>query len=367
MAGVNQVKNIIRVGQKAKVPVWIWSTHGQGKSEAVKQVAAEQGIECIDIRAALTEAGDWMGLPYVDKEKGVTVMKFAPAPFLPPNALHGDDGSRGILFLDELNRARQDVLNCVFQLALDGRIGNHYVLPKGWYIVVAANPSDSDYQVTGNEPALMGRFCHVQLLPTASEWLTHAKGSKVRDDLYAFIQDNEKMLGNNKSGFKLEQVRENPRAWVLYGKMVDAAESLNLLDEVITDIGAGLVGATAAVQYAEYRKSKFKRLSAEKILTDYAKVRKDVIEMVKNGRLDALKDAIDALLETGKFDYKATMKDADKLKNIASFFTDCPPDVTFTGISKIVKEYPPEFVKALLNVDGKEKTLYKRVVALSEG
>jgi hypothetical protein len=362
MASIAQAKNIVRAGIKAGVSTWIWSNHGQGKSDLVRQVAKAEDMECIDIRAALTEAGDWMGLPYHAKaENGDSIMKFATSPFLPR-----DKTSKGLLFLDELNRARPDVINCVFQLALDRRIGNHYELPDGWHVIVASNPFDSDYQVTGAEPALLGRFCHVQLTPTHAEWVKYAKTAGMRDDVVSFIADNDKALGNVKSGVKLDHVKENPRAWEMFNKMVNALEEMGLLEECLTDVGTGIVGATYAVQFAEYRKTKFKRINAEKILLYYDEVRGDVKHMVKNGRLDALKDAIDNLLNPETFDHKAVLKDEKQLKNMAQFFTDVPADVSYTGIKTIVQTYPPEFTKALLNADGK-KELFKRVVALSEG
>jgi len=357
MASINQTKNIVKAGIKSGVATWIWSNHGQGKSELVKQVANDLDIQCIDIRAALTEAGDWMGLPYVVNE----VMKFATSPFLPK-----DPNSKGILFLDELNRARPDVINCVFQLALDKCIGSHYTLPEGWSVVVASNPSDSDYQVTGAEPALLGRFCHIQLTPTHDEWLKYAKTAGLRDDVVSFIRDNAKALGNVKQGVKLEHVEANPRSWVLFERMVNALEEMNIFDECLTDVGTGTIGSTWAIQFAEYRKTKFKRINADKILNHYGEVRKDVLSMVKNGRLDALKDAIDSLLDEKTFKYKKVLKDPKQLKNMAKFFTDVPADVSFTGIRTIVQTFPPEFTKALMQADGK-KELFKRVVALSEG
>lgn len=367
MASINQVKRVVRIGMKSGVSVWIWGPHGQGKSDLVKQVAQEEGMECIDIRAALTEAGDWMGLPYVTRnDKGQEIMKFAPSPFLPI-----DPNSRGILFLDELNRARPDVLNCVFQLALDKKIGSHYTLPKGWYVVVAANPDDSDYQVTATDPALIGRFCHVHLTPTVAEWIDYAKKYTVRDDVRQFITDNEKLLGTAKETTKLEHVKANPRSWALFARMISAMEELELMQECLTEVGNGLVGSTCTIEYANWLKTKFKRIDAQKILLTYEDVRKDVLNMVKTGRLDALKDAIDSLLDVGtpenpgKFNYKVVMADQKQLKNMSQFFIDIAADVAFTGLNKIVSTFPAEFTKALMAADGK-KELYKKITSLAE-
>jgi len=122
MASIKKCKKIIEAGREAGVAVWIWGAHGNGKSQIVKQVAEKMDVGFNDIRISLTEAGDWMGLPFINP--ATKRMEFAPSPYLPY-----DIESKGILFLDELNRGRPDVTQCVFQITLDHKIGTHYELP----------------------------------------------------------------------------------------------------------------------------------------------------------------------------------------------------------------------------------------------
>jgi MoxR-like ATPase len=358
MSSIKTAKEIIKAGRISKVPIWIWGAHGNGKSDIVRQVAKEEGISCIDIRAALTEAGDWMGLPYISPED--YEMHFADSPFLPRK-----DETNGILFLDELNRARQDVMNCVFQLALDRRIGKHYKLPEGWSIVVAANPGDSDYQVTDVDPALLGRFCHVKLTPTTDEFLSYARKVTMRDEIRSFIADNKKLLGNSHEDFRLENVKPNPRSWEMYSKMIYALEQMNVLDDYIIEVGAGLVGAEAAGLFTAYRKNKFKRIDAAMILDSYDKIRKDVEVMVKEGRLDV--QAIEDLLTSKDFKEDEIVKSKKKFHNLMLFLNDIAADVAYTGIRTITEKYTKLVNKiATTDDDAEAKKLYERMISLDD-
>jgi len=364
MASINRVKKMIKAGRESGVCVWIWGDHGNGKSELVRQVTDELGIDFIDIRVALTEAGDWMGIPYanpVTKE-----MDFLPSPFLPK-----DPQSKGILFLDELNRGRPDVLQSVFQIALDKRIGTHYELPKGWSIVAAGNPGDADYQVTDIDPALLGRFCHVHLTPTKDEWLDFASTSGVRDDVRGFIRDNPKMLGQAIKSTSIESLKGNPRGYVLLAKMVDALENLdkndpqgNFVGDCISDIAHGLVGSAAAAEYVNYRKTQFKRIDVTKILNEYPVIRKDVLKSVKTGRGDLQKEAIEDLFKDKKLNIDEVVEDKTKFKNLLTFLTDIPADMGYVAAEIIMNNYR-KLMDAILASQSKEANkFYELVVGL---
>lgn len=361
MSSIKTAKVIIKAGRIAKVPVWIWGTHGNGKSDLVRQVSESENIQIIDIRAALAEAGDFMGLPYISAKD--SEMHFADSPLLPRQ----DDKIGGILFLDELNRARQDVMQCVFQLALDRKIGKHYKLPDGWSIVVAANPGDSDYQVTDVDPALLGRFCHVKLTPTTEEWLNYARTAKMRDEVRSYIADNKKMLGNSHEDVRIENIKPNPRSWEMYSKMIYALESMNVLDEYIIEVGAGLVGAEAAGTFTAYRKNKFKCIDAAMILDSYDKIRDDVKNMVKEGRLDVQKEAIEDLLTSKDFKEDEIVKSTKKFHNLMKFFNDIAADVAYTGIRTITEKYTKLVNKIATTEDDEEAVkLYQKMISLDD-
>ena len=334
MASIETAKKIIEAGRDSDVSVWLWGPHGIGKSESVEQVAKKLGIGFIEVRAALTEAGDWMGLPLESKdEHGNTVAQFAMSSFLPQ-----DPNWEGILFLDELNRARPDIINCVFQLVLNRKIMNHYNLPKGVSIVAAGNPGDADYDVTSIDPALLGRFCHIDLSPTQSEWIEFSKESGVRKDVVQFIQSVPKMLDPKIKGFDFDQVQPNRRGWTLLAKMMDSLDKLNFTASCITDVATGLVGTAAAVQYAEFRRSNYLRIDVSKILPEYKTVQKSVQKIVKEGKLPEQKQALEELFELEGFSEQAIYDNDTYTVNLLTFLTDLSEDVAYVGADLLMNK-----------------------------
>ena len=78
---------------------------------------------------------------------------------------------KGILFLDELNRAPVDVRQAVFQLVKEKTMHTHK-LPEGWFIVSAINPDNTGYQVETLDKAMLRRFCQIKVTKDADIWLS---------------------------------------------------------------------------------------------------------------------------------------------------------------------------------------------------
>ena len=134
---VTQTKRTM-FGLPPRISVLIESNHGYGKSDVMRQVAAEMSkrlgkpYTLVDFRLAQCEVADLIGMMrhadevevahivYNNGEKtsetkklfNVTVHDFAE--WFPQ-----DPDSHGMLFLDELPRASRDVQNAVMELALD--------------------------------------------------------------------------------------------------------------------------------------------------------------------------------------------------------------------------------------------------------
>ena len=60
-------------------PVFLWGPPGVGKSDIMREIAREKGIDVIDVRLGQMDAVDMRGIPYV--EDGVT--KWAAPEFFP--------------------------------------------------------------------------------------------------------------------------------------------------------------------------------------------------------------------------------------------------------------------------------------------
>jgi MoxR-like ATPase len=177
MATINVIKESLNICRDAGITAFIWGHRGLGKSSLVQQSAAENGWGFIDLRCSQLEASDIRGLPDRGDDNRTHFLPPADMPLadlsfeqiqtqladvLGIKAKGGGENvadqiaktlesadldtqrryfqklqemqsrfQRGILFLDEVNRAQDDVLQAVFQLVLDRRVGQ-YVLPPGW-------------------------------------------------------------------------------------------------------------------------------------------------------------------------------------------------------------------------------------------
>lgn len=126
---------------------------GIGKSEICQVWAKAQGPDFgfIDLRPAYREGPDFVGLPFVMKdENGKERSIFALPEFWPV-------GGKGLLLIEEPNRANQSVLNCMMQILTDRAI-DKYKLPEGWVIASCINPDNAHYTVNSMDTALYNRF-----------------------------------------------------------------------------------------------------------------------------------------------------------------------------------------------------------------
>lgn len=331
----------------AEVPTLIHGRHGVGKSQGIKQVSEEleyvhptkgkQTYGFIDLRLGNMEVGDLLGLAdFVTDENGNNVA----TKFMRPSWLPIDPDSCGILFLDEINRARRDVLQAAFQLVLDKKI-HEYELPKGWVVVGACNPNTDEYIVTDiGDAAFLDRFCHIKLQPSVAEWIDHAHDVKFDADIIDFVRDQPEMLASKGEDFELE-VTPSARSWEFINRLIVAKTPINILQE----LSMGIVGTTAAIAFMESRRSADKPFKAEQVLKEFPKIKKKVEKYSdpKDNRIDILKATCDNLLrhaEKRTKDLNPTEK-----SNLVAFMKAIPVEMMFANIKELY--YKEVFQKAL--------------------
>lgn len=324
---IKELKEFLPYAFKIKASVMVHGLHGIGKSQSIKQYAEENELQFIDRRLSQMESGDLLGLP--DLKDGLTT-------FATPAWLPRDPKSKGVLFLDEINRARPDVLQAVFQLVLDRQIGD-YRLPEGWQVVSAVNPNTDDYDVTNVfDEALMDRFLHVKLTPTVQEYIQYMQSNKKLDQTYvSFLQAREELIENTKLGtFSLDRKpsrRSNEKAAELAGMLPDHL--------MIEGLG-GLVGITTAVAYnAWVKENQIKPLTAKEIFGNYEKIAERVAKYTDPncGRSDIITASLDNV-------YNDFCEKKSKIK-------DKEMDAALVFIQKIPKDLAEAFLKRLTNSD----------------
>jgi hypothetical protein len=249
--------------KQVHLPVMLVSEAGLGKSSVVKQVAADLKIACIDLRLATQEAGDLIGMPRIIDGKTTWAM-----PHWWPEI-----GTKGILFLDELNRAPTEVRQCIFQLLTDWKMHEH-TLPEGWIIVSAINPdgTKSGYQVEGLDPSMINRMDFINVELSVEGWLTWAHTVKLHPAVIGYISANKLMLHKVKESGPFP----SPRTWEYVSRLLQAEAHE---ENTLTDLVTGLVGPEAGAQFCQWmRKNYEKPVSAEEVLDGYTK---DVVAKVR--------------------------------------------------------------------------------------
>ncbi len=239
-----KASNITKVVNKLivkKLPVFIWGPPGIGKSSIVKQIAASQELEFIDLRLSLLDPTDLKGIPFFNAETNEGV--WAKPSFLP-----SVPDSKGILFLDEINTAPPAVQASAYQLILDRKVGE-YELPKGWSIIAAGNRENDRGVVYKMPPPLANRFVHFEMEVDFDDWKAWAYASKIESAIIAYLAYDKSMLftfdaSSNEKSFA------TPRSW----EYVDSIVKSGIEADLILDSISGAVGREAAIGYLSFKK-----------------------------------------------------------------------------------------------------------------
>ncbi len=183
-------------------PVFLWGPPGCGKSDVVRQIAADLKTELRDVRLSLLDPIDLKGFPTISVDK--KQMKWLPADFLPTKG-------KGILFLDEMNSAPQSVQAAAYQLVLNRKIGD-YELPVGWSVLAAGNRASDRSVVHAMPAALANRFVHLDFDVNVEDWSHWAMDNDIHLDVRAFIRFRPNLLHSFDANTN-PRAFPTPRSW----------------------------------------------------------------------------------------------------------------------------------------------------------
>lgn len=321
--------------------------HGIGKSQAVRQYAKENGYGFVDLRLGTQDVGDLLGLADFQRDEHGNLQA---TKFFQPDWFPTDPDAKVIIFLDEINRARRDVLQAVFQLVLDKRL-HRYELPVNCHVIGAMNPNTEDYIVTDiSDQAFLDRFLFVKLTPSTKEWLQYAETAKFNDEVYNFIAENPTMLETKLEDFSLrDMVKPSRRSWEFadrFLKMHKKGMPLNIFEELCR----GIIGLEATTAFSAYVQKADKDIKGEEIIANFPKYKKKIKEMIdvkKGGKMALMKKTCDNLLkEVKKRDEKNNTFTDDEAKNIGDFLMLIPKDLVFQTLRVM---YPIKIVQPVLD------------------
>lgn len=151
-------KRANRRGQHGDYPnVLLIGEAGTGKSARVRQWAAENGVNLMEVRAAGMDATDIGGAIAPNKE-GDTVVRLASTEFDKLNR------PNSVLFLDEYNRAPREVRTNLLELVNSHVVpdsreeGGQRFLPNFLFTIAAINPPNGRYNTDEMDDAERSRF-----------------------------------------------------------------------------------------------------------------------------------------------------------------------------------------------------------------
>ena len=282
--------------------------HGIGKSEILTEYFSGKGMKVVPLfLGQMSDPGDLIGIPNRNNTTGKT--EFMPPYWFPL------DGKPIVLFLDELNRARPEVLQTIMDLALNRTLAGRK-LPDGSRIISAVNDGDQ-YQLTDLDPALVSRFNVVTFRPTTQEWLLWADKVGVDARVRDFIRENPIWLDKNpdaKEGVDtgLDKTPDR-RAWKRVSDILKTAGDIN---PIVAKAMSAIVGPKAASALVGSVSAK-KILSGREVLQNFEK-HLPTLKGYELHQLSVVNDGIFRHLEVENLSGQA--KENAK-KNIEAYFT----------------------------------------------
>lgn len=204
--------------QRLPFSVMIWGAPGVGKSSIVAAVAAENGLDLVDLRLSQLAPTDLRGLPVAEDGRS----RWSPPEFLPTSGT-------GVLFLDEINMAPPAMQGVAQQLILDRRVGS-YRVPDGWLIWAAGNRRTDKAAVFDMPAPLANRFIHFELETDATSFRRWCLDMQIDERIMAFLAFRSNLL---------HKVDVNTPAWPSPRSWAAASRLLAADVPIAASVGAG--------------------------------------------------------------------------------------------------------------------------------
>ena len=286
--------------------IMLMGKHGIGKSQILEKFYTEKGCKVVPLfLGQMSDPGDLIGIPHKNEQTGHTE-------FMPPYWFPTDD-TPVVLFLDELNRARPEVLQTIMDLALNRKLAGRS-LPKGSRIISAVNNGE-EYQLTDLDPALVSRFNIYEFVPSVQDWLLWANRNGIDERITNYISTNPKALDNQSAVEDLDNLEKTPdrRGWVRVSEIITGKD---ILKQSHKSMIAGIIGGVEANRFFEFL-DKNHLLTAKELLLGNYEENKHKLKTYTTPQFATINDAVFVFLESGRYE------DKDKSlvsQNLAAYF-----------------------------------------------
>lgn len=320
---------------KAGITPCLMGDRGIGKTEALRQYCNENGYCLAEFRAGqASDGGDLTGLGSVQVlENGVSKTVFALPNFLAQ--IHKKP--KVVLFLDEFNRASRDIMQYLFELVYEKRIGiNSFELGPDSHVVLAGNPSVKGMAVNSFDDFAFGdRVCQIKVENTVSEWHAFCAKDKTLDqNVINFFKENSEFITKSQVLFEIKASPSYRSA-----KRLAHLRTFVKDDSVFFTLAAGMVGSDTALAYKDYEQNN-KVISANDVLTKFSSIAPILKKYKDQGQLDYIDKIVsNVLIEAEIRHNEDRFMSVEEQRNFAQFMVTLSPD-TFIAFTKQLLDYP---------------------------
>ncbi|MCQ2585426.1 MAG: AAA family ATPase [Treponema sp.] len=329
--------------------IMLMGKHGIGKSRILEDYFSKKGQKVVTLfLGQMADPADLLGLPEKNKETGKTDFM---VPYWFPT-----DGKPVVLFLDELNRSRPQILQVIMDLTLNRKLAGKS-LPEGSRIISAVN-SGNEYQLTDLDPALCSRFNIYEFAPSVEDWINWAKNSGIDERVVSFISENPEYLDSLDNG-EAENLERTPdrRSWERVSEIIKNFSEITIELKALL---AGIIGAEATSAFFDFAQSE-KGLSVQNVLTSDFGLIENEIRQMDISQIAQLNNSIFKYLES--FSGEVSGSEIQKISENLNRYFDLLPLLS--------KEYMMHFIslcsaqvypKTLVFITDNCGTLYSKIL-----
>lgn len=300
--------------------IMLESIHGVGKSEFIKEYWEGLGYRVVILFCSqMSDAGDVIGMPDRVDIDGVKTTIFCQPYWWPK------PGEKVVIFLDELNRAKPEVIQCVQDMVLNRKLAGK-TLPPETRIIAAINPfGDSyDYDTVELDPAFLDRFNLIAFLPDHDEWNDWAIKNKVNPYIIGFIAKNPGTTLDPPKNGKLGEVYPSRRSWKRLSDILNKSELISASDpecSKVSMIARSIVGIGATSKFVQYLKDNMRGINVGRILMNWDANVEDKVSKMSNQELISTNDEIAVYIEQNESTIFVSDKIADLVAlNLEKYF-----------------------------------------------
>lgn len=361
---VDEIKFLWRSNERGGrgKPIFIYGAPGIGKTQIVAQAAdqlRDAGVNSVifmDLQFMSPE--DFKGVPSVVnlEEPGFRDNKFSPGKGMtisnvPYEFPQKGDGRRGVIFMDEMNRANEVVQNSLMNFIQSGRIGMYQMVKTDWIIIAAGNRPEEAPTVRDFDFALADRFKIVNYVPELGidrntyeikgGWAKWAQSKNILPELIYFLADKNELFHKLDTDKKVINF-PTPRSWAdgalilkdwMEDKGVSSWRELPMSD--IRNVFFDQVGPEAAGAFVEY-------LEIVKLLTK--EDLRQILDNPESGKMPAeFKKQKRFIYGLGQSLLGMANGDPEKLYNLIVYISRYEQNEILTWILKRIYDRYPDF------------------------